>query len=85
MTHERFFTDHEGFLTEFDWETNEYIDEWGFGDGEDWERLCKRLNQLYEENSKLHCQLKRTQNQLMKLADFNVELIEKKGGVKNYR
>lgn len=80
MTHERFFTDHEGFLTEFDWENNEYIDEWGFGIGEDWERLCKRLNQLYEENRKLQCQLKRTQNQLTKLADFNVELMEKNNG-----
>lgn len=47
------------------------IDEWGFGIGEDWEGLCKRLNQLYEENCKLPCQLKRTQNQLTKLADFN--------------
>ena len=80
MANERFYTDHEGFITEFDWDNNEHIDEWGFGIGEDWERLCKRLNQLYNENRKLSCQLKRTQNQLTRLADYNVELMEKTGG-----
>lgn len=48
------------------------IDEWGFGIGEDWERLCKKLNQIIMKRTrKLQCQLKRTQNQLTKLADFN--------------
>ena len=49
----RFTMDDESDIIEFDWNTNEYIDDFMWGDGKSWDRLCNRLNELYDENEEL--------------------------------
>lgn len=53
MTEKRFTIDDESDIIEFDWNTNEYIDDFRWGDGKSWDRVCNRLNELYGENEQL--------------------------------
>lgn len=57
MTEKRFTIDDESDIIEFDWNTNEYIDDFMWGDGKSWDRVCNRLNELYEENEQLKKEL----------------------------
>ena len=57
MTEKRFTMDDESDIIEFDWENNEYIDDFMWGDGKSWDRVCNRLNELYEENEHLKKEL----------------------------
>lgn len=64
----RFFNDNwEGYIKEFDYEQKEYLEEYGFGDKEDWVRLCERLNELYSKNKELEKQRNGFLNDLDKL------------------
>lgn len=45
--------DNESDIIEFDYNTNEYIQDFMWADGKSWDRICNRLNELYEENEQL--------------------------------
>ena len=49
----RFTIDDESDIIEFDWHNNEYIADYMWGDGKSWDRLCNRLNELNDENTRL--------------------------------
>ena len=53
MAEKRFIIDNESDIIEFDCDTNEYIDDFMWGDGKGWNRICNRLNELYDENLQL--------------------------------
>ena len=47
----RFQIDDDGDITEF--ENQQWIDCWEYGNGKHWDSLCKKLNELYDENEQL--------------------------------
>lgn len=57
IENKRFTIDNESDIIEFDWHNNEYIDDFMWSDGKSWDRVCNRLNELYEENEQLKKQL----------------------------
>ena len=57
MTEKRFTMDNESDIIEFDYNTNVYIQGFRFADGKSWDRICNRLNELYEENEQLKSEL----------------------------
>jgi hypothetical protein len=65
MTEKRFTIDDESDIIEFDWENNEYLDDFMWGDGKSWDRVCNRLNELYEENQRLTDKLNQTALELV--------------------
>jgi len=50
MTEKRFTIDNESDIIEFDYNTNEYIQDFIWADGKSWDRICNRLNELFDEN-----------------------------------
>jgi hypothetical protein len=53
MTEKRFTMDNESDIIEFDSNTNEYIQDFMWADGKGWDRICNRLNELFDENEQL--------------------------------
>lgn len=53
MTEKRFTEDNESDIIEFDWNTNEYIQDFMWADGKSWDRICNRLNELFDEVEQL--------------------------------
>ena len=45
--------DNESDIIEFDYDTNEYIQDVMFADGKSWDRICNRLNELFDEAEQL--------------------------------
>ena len=87
MTEKRFTMDDESDIIEFDWNTNEYIDDFMWGDGKSWDRVCNRLNELYEENKQLKADNNRLVNETAKVVAEHqrkvLELIDEK--IKHYQ
>ena len=48
MTEKRFQIDDDGDISEF--ENQQWIGCWEYGNGKHWDDLCNKLNQLYDEN-----------------------------------
>ena len=57
MTEKRFMIDNESDIIEFNYNTNEYIQDFMWADGKSWDRICNRLNELFDENEQLKSQL----------------------------
>ena len=53
MTEKRFLIDNESDIIEFDDDTNEYIQDFMWADGKSWDRICNRLNELFDEVEQL--------------------------------
>lgn len=51
MTEKRFQIDDDGDITEF--ENQQWIDCWEYGNGKHWDSLCNKLNELFDENEQL--------------------------------
>ena len=51
MTEKRFQIDEDGDISEF--ENQQWIDTFEYANGRDWNNLCKRLNELFNENEQL--------------------------------
>lgn len=45
--------DNESDIMEFDYDTNEYIQDFMFADGKSWDGICNRLNELFDEVEQL--------------------------------
>ena len=74
MTEKRFMIDNESDIIEFNYNTNEYIQDFMWADGKSWDRICNRLNELFDENEQLK---KRNENQYQQLNKL-WKLIEKR-------
>jgi len=75
MTEKRFTLDDESDIIEFDWNTNEFVDEFRWGDGKSWDNVCNRLNELHDENQ----QLRKFIMDLQNMIQFDVD-----NGIKTY-
>ena len=53
----RFTIDNESDIIEFDYVTNEYIQDFIWADGKSWDNICNRLNELFDENKELKKEL----------------------------
>ncbi len=49
MTEKRFTIDDESDIIEFDYNTNEYIQDFRWADGKSWDRICNKLNEQHKE------------------------------------
>lgn len=59
MIEKRFRVDNENDIIEFDYNTNEYIQDFMWRDGKSWDKICNRLNELYEENKQLKSEIQK--------------------------
>ena len=59
MIEKRFRIDNENDIIEFDYNTNEYIQDFMWGDGKSWDKICNRLNELYEKNEELKSEIQK--------------------------
>lgn len=59
MVEKRFIIDDESDIIEFDYNTNEYIQDFMWGDSKSWDKICNRLNELYEKNEELKSEIQK--------------------------
>lgn len=57
MTEKRFTMDAENDIIEFNYNTDEYIQSFIWADKKSWDKICNRLNELFDENEQLKKEL----------------------------
>ena len=74
MTEKRFSMDYESDIIEFDWNTNEFVDEFRWGDGKSWDKVCNRLNELHDENKQLHRVIEENEKMIQSIGEELLKL-----------